>query len=74
MQVWIILGLALTFLFVVYAFIMAAGRSDEQAERMFEEWQRTHPTNRSEDEPRQKTAPEDKDAPEDKNLPSSRQP
>ena len=72
MQIWMILGLVFLCAFVAYACMVVAGRSDEQAERMFEEWQRTHPTNRSEDEPRQKTAPEDKDAPEDKNLPDGR--
>lgn len=78
MQIWMILGLVFLCAFVAYACMVVAGRSDEQAERMFEEWQREHQQNKTVDEPQHEDAPKDKNAPEntdlpeDKNLPGSR--
>lgn len=78
MQIWMILGLVFLCAFVVYACMVVAGRSDEQVERMFEEWQREHQQNKTgggpqhEDAPKDKNAPENTDLPENKNLPDGR--
>lgn len=72
MPVWAILGLVMVILFVLYAFITASSRSDEQADQMFERWQREHQQNETVGEPQHEDAPKDEDVPNDTDLPQDK--
>lgn len=72
MPVWAILGLVMVILFVLYAFITASSRSDEQADQMFEKWQREHQQNETVGEPQHEDAPKDEDVPNDTGLPQDK--